>query len=280
MEHRRHHVGVGDPVPLHEPQPLRGVPVVHDHQRDAVEEGDRDREGERGGVVQGARHEVRVDAVREVLVVPAEVDGGECAHGRRVAVHALGPARRARGVEHLRAEHRVVDVRPVLGGHHRVVHLEPWHVATGVDPHQTGASRLGGHRGPVTEVTRAHERLGFAVLDDVGRLGAGEVPVDRGEAQTDALGGVEHLYELRPVGAHQGDGVAGLQAPGPQRPGQPVDVGVQVLVGAVTARGDEGEAVRDALGPPGEQHALGRGGELVLGDAHAASPVSGRKRGS
>ncbi len=273
MEHGGHHVGVGDPVPFHEAQPLGGVPVIHDDEGHAVEERHGHREGERGGVVQRSGQEVRVHALRVVLVVPAEVDGGQRAHDRRVAVHAFGPSRGARRVEHLGADHRVVDVRAVLGGDHRVVHLETRHVARGVDLHQAGVARLGGHRDLVTQIARADERLGLAVLDDVGRLGPGEVPVDGGEPKPDALGGVEDLEELGPVGAHQGDGVAGLQTPGPQCPRQPVDVGVQVLVGPVAVGRHEREAVRDALGPPGVEHALGRRGELVLGDAHGSVSV-------
>ena len=59
-----------------------------------------------------------------------------------------------------------------------------------------------------------HERLGLAVLDDVGGLVAGQVPVDRGEAEARPAGGVEHLDELGPVGAHERDGVAGAEARG------------------------------------------------------------------
>ena len=75
MEHGRHHVGVGDAVLLDESQRLGGVPLLHDHDGHAVEQRQGDREGQRGGVVERPGAQVGVDAVGEVLVVAAEVDG-------------------------------------------------------------------------------------------------------------------------------------------------------------------------------------------------------------
>ena len=68
----------------------------------------------------------------------------------------------------------------------------------------------------------------------------------------------------------------GLQPAGPQGAGQPVDLGVEVGVGAVPVRGDQRQAVGDPGRPPGVQHALGRRGALVLGDAHGALRSAGR----
>jgi hypothetical protein len=232
VEHGRDHVRVRDAVLLYQAQCLHGVPVVHDHQRHAVDEGDRHREGQRGGVVERTGEEVGVDAGLVVLVVPAEVDGGQRAHRGALAVHALGPTGGARRVEHLGAEDRVRNVGAVFGGHHGVVHLEAGDVAARVDLDQArAAGRRGDHDG-VAQGAGADERLGLAVLNDVGRLLAGQVPVDRGEAQAGALGGVEHLQEGGLVGAHERDGVAGLESSGPQRAGQAVDLRVEVGEGA------------------------------------------------
>ena len=200
--------------------------------------------------------------------------------GRRGTVHALGPACRARGVEHLGADHGVLDVGAVLRGDDGVVHLESLQEATGVDLDQARSSRFGRHRHRVAQLACAHEGLGLAVRHDVGSLGPGQVPVDGGEAQADALGGVEHLEVLGLVRAHEGDGVAGLEAAGAQRPGQPVDFDVQVLIGTVAVRRDECEAVGDPLRPPGVQHPLCGGGALVLGHGHRVALSAGRKSGS
>ena len=253
---------------LDQPERLDRLPVVHDDDGHPVEERHGHREGQRGGVVERAGQEVRVDTGGVVLVVAAEVHRGQRAHRRRGAVDALGPPRGAGGVEHLGADHRILDVGAVLGGDDGVVHLEALQEAAGVDLDETGPARLGRHGHLVAQPAVAHERLGLAVLDDVGRLGPGEVPVDGGEAQADALGGVEHLEELGPVRAHEGDGVAGPQAAGAQRPGQPVDVGVEVRVGAVAVRRHEREVVGDPLRPPGVEHPLCGRGALVLGHAH------------
>ena len=88
----------------------------------------------------------------------------------------------------------------------------------------------------VAQLGRPDEGLGLAVVDDVGRLLAGEVPVDRRQPQAGPLGRVEHLDELGPVGAHEGDAVARSEAPGPQRPDQAVAVGVELAEGAVADR--------------------------------------------
>ena len=200
---------------------------------------------------------------------------------RGLAVHALGPPRRARGVEHLGADHRVVDVGALLVGDDGVVHLEAGQIAARVDLDQARPARLGGDGDLVAELARADERLGLAVLDDVRGLLAGQVPVDRREAQPGALGGIEDLDEFGPVRAHQRDGVTGLQATGPQGPGQAVDLRVEVGVGAVPVGRDEREAVRDPGRPPRVQHALGRRGTLVLGDRQSPPSrpdLEGRKR--
>ena len=54
-----------------------GIPVLHDHDGHAVEERHGDREGQRGGVVERPGAQVDVGAVAPVLVVAAEVDGGQ-----------------------------------------------------------------------------------------------------------------------------------------------------------------------------------------------------------
>ena len=90
VEHGRHHVGVGDAVPLNQAQGLRRIPALHDHDGHAIGERHGDGEGERGGVIERTRAQVRIDAAGPVLVVAAEIDGGQRAGRLALAVHALG----------------------------------------------------------------------------------------------------------------------------------------------------------------------------------------------
>ena len=99
-----------------------------------------------------------------------------------------------------------------------------------------GPPRLGRLYHRVAQLTGADESLGLAVADDVRGLGPGQVPVDRRETQADALGGVEDLEELRLVGAHERQAVAGLEPARPERPRHAVDVCVEVGVRAIPVR--------------------------------------------
>ena len=124
VEHGGDHVGVGDTVPGDQDQRLDRVPLLHHHHGYAVGEGQRNREGEGGGVVERSGAEMDVGAVPVVLVVATEVSVGQRTLGTGRAVDALGAPRRARRVQHLAAEDRIRDVGPVLGRHRPVVRLE------------------------------------------------------------------------------------------------------------------------------------------------------------
>ena len=117
--------------------------------------------------------------------------------------------------------------------------------------------RLAGRAGrDVVEASVGDEDLRLAVVDDVGRLLRGEMPVDRREPQADALGRGQHDGELDPVGDHGGDGVALTEAPGQQGVGQLIGVGVELGECADAARvagGHDGDRVGLAPGPVAER---------------------------
>ena len=88
VEHGRHQVGVGDAVALDQPQRLLRVPAVHEHHGDAAQERYGQREGQGGGVVQGAGAQVHVLA----RPVPVDGDGAGGGVGGLAAVDALACA--------------------------------------------------------------------------------------------------------------------------------------------------------------------------------------------
>ncbi len=117
-------------------------------------------------------------------------------------------------------------------------------------PHQRG---LGGQGGGIAGL--GDQRLGLAVVDDVGDLVLGQVPIDRGDAEAGAQGGAEHLHELGAIGAHQGDRVASLEAMLAQQAHHAVGVGVD-LVEISRAEGIvDRDLVRLHIGPDAGGHA-------------------------
>ena len=105
-EHRRHELGVGDPVGLDQTQHGLGVELAHDDRRgaDAV---DRHRVVHAGGVIQRCGGEVHADRAHSVAVGQRHLQDrlrpGAVAVGRERPANGLGPARGARRVEHLRS---------------------------------------------------------------------------------------------------------------------------------------------------------------------------------
>ena len=109
VEHGRHHVRVRDAVALDQPQRLLRVPAVHQHD---------------AGAVHQRQASARTPAARRGTAARCTGAAGSCpgrtfaavtegvratAYGLR-ARDALGPAGRARRVEHARAELGIVDV--------------------------------------------------------------------------------------------------------------------------------------------------------------------------
>ena len=170
-------------------------------------------------MVERARAEVGV-----VLGLVAEDGGRRRGRSRRpVPVHALGPARRARGVEHGRTPDGVGQIDALLSGDGVGVGLEAGDVPTDGQAH-VGAGGLC----DCGEPGIGHDGRGPAVGDDVGDLGRGEVPVDGRQAEAAPLGGGERLGKLRAVGAEQDDRVAGAHAATGQGASDGVGIGVEL----------------------------------------------------
>ena len=93
-----------------------------------------------------------------------------------------------------------------------------------------------------------------AVTHDVAGLTAGEMEVDRREAQARADARGPHLHELGTVAAHQGHTVAGLQRAGAERIGEAVRGGVELGERPVTMFGHDRDRFGLPAGPEGDRH--------------------------
>ena len=152
--------------------------------------------------------------------------------GGRLAPHALGMAGGARGVDHaLRLRHRRPFVRLLPGKpglaidracrHRRprgidAVGAEDFRRRREPDDRQTGR-RAGAHGRQ--QVGVADERLGAAIVEDVGNLFRLEVPVDRHRIGAQHHGGEARLEEGDVVAHQDGDAVAGPNAESAQAAG-------------------------------------------------------------
>lgn len=95
------------------------------------------------------------------------------------------------------------------------------------------------------ETVAGEERLGFAVLEDVGDLGAGEMPVHRDDVQPGLVGREVGGDRFDAVVHHADQNVAGFHAECAQAGGVSVGEGGQFPVGHLPAeRIDHGDPVR------------------------------------
>ena len=268
VEHRGHHVGVRDLVLLDQSQRLLGVPAVHQHHSDPGHQGRVERERQGRGVVQRSCAEVGVGAGR---VAGGDTDvGGQRARVGRArgsgggTIDALRATGRARRVEHRPSEDGVVDVVARFRCDDGFVVVEAidgpgdGQADLGVGRQRRRLRRVGGEAGV------GDEGLGLAVVHDVGGLLAGEVPVDGGHAYPHAQARSGDLGELRPVGAHEGDGVAGAEALRPQRAHEAVGVGVELAEGPVAVGRRDGHAIGRVPRVKGEGHARAGGFDALL----------------
>ena len=251
-EHRGDEVRVAHRPLLDQRQGLLGVEALHDHQRRAlvqVHEG----EPHGCGVVQRPGHEVGAVAV-QAQRPPRRGDGEQLRAERRLASpqHALGPARRPRRVEH-RAACRTGGIGRMVrrAGHETVevpVHHHDLHVVA-VEPAQGLAHGQ-------LEAGFGHDHAGARVLEHVGDLFGGEVPVDRGQGDAGAGRADEQLDELDAV-REQHRRVCTARHAQRARPqvGDPVRPVVELGPGASTRAVVEGRLVT-AVVVDSEEHRL------------------------
>ena len=227
-----------------------GLEAVHQHDR--VAELDRDRrEVQHRRVVERRAAQVYVVVEGRQRENPEEPGGGprhlvRVVAGQRAA-HALGAARRARGVHHGRARRARLrapagTVRPERGQRREARHGAHGKPGAGID-----AGALGRLRRDVGEPLVGHEGRGAAVAQDVGHLGGGQVPVHWHHVQP-GLGGREGQGErLGAVGQHPGHGGTGAEAERLQAPSVAVGQRGQLRIA-------DGRAVRvDHRGPVGSR---------------------------
>ena len=252
MEHRRDHVRVRHPVLADETQRLLGVPPLHQHERRAAVQGRVHRQQQRCGVVQRAGHEVH--RAGPVAREPRLGEGRGRVRGR--SGDTLRTPGRARRVEHDRPAPRIRDRRPGLRRERRLVVVPAGERRPDRDPDR--------YRVPdgreIGEVAVEHDRPRAAVAHDVGGLLEAEVPVDRREPPSGALGGRVGLDPLRPVRGDQRDGVAGPEPACPQGPDEPVHPGVELGVREGRTVGDDRGPVGDRRREPGDDPPFRRGG--------------------
>ena len=108
-------------------------------------------------------------------------------------------------------------------------------------------------------VTRVGDDDGrFAVVDDVARFLAGEVPVDRREAVTTATGRRPHLGKLGTVATHEREPGAGLGPPTPERTDELVGSRVELAERAVPVLADDRDPVGHLARPIADHRAAGQ----------------------
>ncbi len=276
VEHGRDHVGVGDLVALDALEgALRGPPV---HQHDGVAHVQRHRRpvvdrGVVGGCL-GDLHVVVVGHGPEEHEQAPRPCGGLVGMGvAQPPAHPLGPAGGARGVEHERPG------RQVVGPGLRLTVDELGEGPEARHPAHREAVGLGRHavlEDPhrlVGEARRDDQRLRLRVVDDVGDLGAHEVPVDRRDVEAALVGRQADRDLLEAVGQHGGHLVAPLQPQGPQPVDDPVGERGELTEGHLPVLGiDEGEVVGVGLRDPPEPGHIGVGhGRDGAPDAPAVS---------
>ena len=254
MEHRRHHVRVGDAVLLDEARASSSASQsLHQHDADAAVQRRRQRERQRRGVVQragarGARSPgvVAGDALRRRRAAVGSAVGTRPSAGRSCptcrASCRRAPGRRCSSRRRRRARRPTGRSRRVAAGRRAA-----WSSARGAARPTVG--------GDVGQLGVGDDGLGLAVVGDVGRLVGGEVPVDRGEPQPAPVGGREVVGELGPVAAEQRHAVALGQALAVEQPGQAVGSALS----SANVRSPCGRLRRDGVaplvGPERERHA-------------------------
>ena len=266
-EHGRHELSVRDPVALDGIQRTLGVELLHDHRGDATGlHGHRPHR--RRGVVE--RRRAQIDRIR----VHPEADQGRH-HARRLgrrdvrqfAFDSLGPAGGARRVLQQVAFDLVGDRRIRLIRNTFRVALPARQVACRnrtsdqQQRRQTVRQMLGQARAGLAQRRRPDDRLGAAVVDDVGRLGRGQVGVDRHVVQAAAPGRPHDRVDVLVVLHQDRDAVALAQTGLPELVRQPVGPGFQLVEGDHRAG-----RVKDDSGLVGAQYA----GESACADCTVA----------
>ena len=225
-EHHRHELAVGDAVPLDRVEAALCVELLHDDGRDACAL-NLHRPHRRRGVIQRGRADV------DRLGIQPEADQARHQAGhlgrwqvRKLALDALRSAGGARRILQqvafdLVADRRIRLIRNAFG-----VAVPAVQIVIGDDA-QLGNGVLAEVLARLAQRRGADDRFGAAVVDDVGRLGRGQVGVDRHVVQT-AAARRPHDGVVMLVVLHQnGDGVAFAKTVLAEEVGEAVGAGLE-----------------------------------------------------
>ena len=188
-EHGRYPLAVADPVAGNGGERRLRIEALHDHQCRATAQ-EAEAEAQRGRVIERCRREIdgfRCHAVKRAQGFPARIDGAQRIAGQRY-LDALGPARCAGRIEHVRAFALVDNGLRGLGRHGILESLEAGAGAVEHEPMcrprhcgEKGLGNIGLGGG-------ANIQTGAAIADDIGRLVAAQVGGEAGISQPGAMG--------------------------------------------------------------------------------------------
>ena len=223
-ELRGHHVRVGHVVPLGEDEQRLGLEAVHQHDR--VAELDRDRrEVQHRRVVErrAAQVHVVVEGASEKIpknqvAVHGTWSGSSPVSGRRTPLGRPDvPEVYTMGAPAVRGSGRP----PGPSAPSAANDANPGTAPTANRASGSISGALGRLRRDVGEPLVGHEGRGAAVVQDVGHLGGGQVPVHRHHVQPGLGGREEQRERLGAVGQHPGHGGAGAEPERLQAPAVP-----------------------------------------------------------
>ncbi len=234
-EHHRDELRVGYPMALDGVERPFGIELLQHHRGDAAVLGAH-RPHRRCGVVQRRRAQVH----RVGIHPEADQRRHHAGHlGRRpvrqLAFDPLGPTGGARRVLQQVAFDLVVNrgVRLIRNAFRVALPARQVGVSVGRGDHQQlrqpARQVLGQPRAGVPQRRRPDDRLGVAVVDDVRRLGGGQVGIDRHVVQTAAAGRPHDRVDVLVVLHQDRDGVTLAQTGLAESMCQPVRAGFQLV---------------------------------------------------
>ena len=241
-EHGRHDVHVADLVAIDQAQHVLGLEARLQHHVEAKPRAAHAVGGGRRVVHRAVHHHDDRRIGLDAPVLGGLAGGQRLQLGRgRPAAHALGPAGRARGVDHAAARRLGrLGVRR-MARDERIPGLDTfgcapllgWHVVGGSDLLRRRHDQhlhVRGHaaRDLGQQVAVGHQHLGAAVGQDVARLFRREMPVDRHGIDAELARRHVHLEGRKVVAQHQGDAVVFAEPEGGKPAGSACGVGLDV----------------------------------------------------
>ena len=254
-EHRRHPLALGHPVAFDQAQGLLGVEFLRHHHA-AAEGLDVEDVVQRGGVIERRRRQVdgrRVDAIAVQFLAQVEAFAGADLEQR--PDDALGPAGGAGAVEHRAAHPLPLKRRRWIGRQRVLIGFETIRRLVGHQPDRAVRDQRQERRRPLALIPGRHQRLGHAIVREIGRLIRRQIAVDGRDLQARAVRRPDRIHEAQVVLHVDSDVVAAPQAPVVQQVRQPVRARVLLRETDLTPpRDDHRRLVRRQARMIGEIH--------------------------